>query len=31
MGALHVHEFITLDGVIDDPSWTFEYGWEPNM
>jgi dihydrofolate reductase len=31
MGAVHVHEFITLDGVIDNPSWTFEYGWEPAM
>jgi dihydrofolate reductase len=31
MGAVHVHEFMTLDGVIDDPSWTFEYGWEPKM
>ncbi len=31
MGALHVHEFMSLDGVIDNPSWTFEYGWEPRM
>ena len=31
MGAVHVHEFMTLDGVIDDPSWTFEYGWDPKM
>jgi dihydrofolate reductase len=26
-----VHEFISLDGVIDAPSWTFEYGFDPKM
>lgn len=31
MGAVHVHEFISLDGVIDTPSWTFEYGFDPQM
>jgi dihydrofolate reductase len=31
MGAVHVHEFISLDGVIDTPSWTFEYGFDPAM
>jgi hypothetical protein len=31
MGALRVHEFITLDGVIDAPTWTFEYGFEPKL
>ena len=31
MGALHVHEFISLDGVIDTPSWTFPYGFDPKM
>ena len=31
MGTLHVHEFMALDGVIDTPSWTFEYGLEPKM
>src|SRR3954463_11794122 len=31
MGAIHVHEFITLDGVIDAPTWTFEYGFDPKM
>ena len=30
-GAIHVHEFITLDGVIDAPTWTFEYGFDPRM
>jgi dihydrofolate reductase len=29
--ALAVHEFITLDGVIDDPKWTFAFGFEPKM
>ncbi|RZS40749.1 dihydrofolate reductase [Herbihabitans rhizosphaerae] len=31
MGAIAVHEFISLDGVIEDPSWTFEYGFDPKM
>ncbi len=31
MGALHVHEFMTLDGVVDAPTWTFEYGFLPEM
>ena len=31
MGAIHVHEFMTLDGVIDAPTWTFEYGFDPKM
>lgn len=31
MGAIHVHEFISLDGVIDQPTWTFDYGWDPKM
>jgi dihydrofolate reductase len=26
-----VHEFMSLDGVIDAPSWTFEYGFDPKM
>jgi dihydrofolate reductase len=26
-----VHEFISLDGVIDAPTWTFEYGFDPGM
>ncbi len=29
--GIHVHEFISLDGVIDTPSWTFEYGFPPQM
>ena len=31
MGEIHVHEFTTLDGVIDAPTWTFEYGFDPRM
>ena len=31
MGAIHVHEFITLDGVIDAPAWTADYGFDPKM
>ncbi len=31
MGAIKVHEFITLDGVYQDPSWTFEFGFDPKM
>jgi dihydrofolate reductase len=31
VGALHVHEFMSLDGVIDAPTWTFDYGFDPRM
>jgi dihydrofolate reductase len=31
MGEIHVHEFISLDGVIDTPTWTFDYGFHPKM
>ena len=31
MGAIAVHEFIALDGVFEDPRWTFEYGFHPKM
>ena len=31
MGEIHVHEFISLDGVIDAPTWTFDYGFHPRM
>lgn len=31
MGAIRVHEFITLDGVIEAPSWTFGYPFDPKM
>jgi hypothetical protein len=31
MGTIAVHEFITLDGVIDTPSWTVDYPFDPKM
>src|SRR5580704_10174824 len=31
MGTIAVHEFITLDGVIDTPSWTVDYPFDPRM
>ena len=31
MGRIVVHEFITLDGVIEGPSWTFDYPFDPKM
>ena len=31
MGAIHAHEFMSLDGVIDAPTWTFDYGFDPQM
>jgi dihydrofolate reductase len=31
VGAIHVHEFISLDGVIDAPTWTFDYDFTPGM
>jgi dihydrofolate reductase len=29
VGAILVHEFMSLDGVIDAPTWTFDYGFTP--
>ncbi len=31
MAAIKVHEFMTLDGVIDAPTWTGAYGFDPRM
>jgi len=31
LAAIHVHEFMSLDGVISEPRWTFEYGFDPKM
>jgi dihydrofolate reductase len=31
VGEVHVHEFMSLDGVIDAPTWTFDYGFDPQM
>jgi dihydrofolate reductase len=31
VGAVHVHEFMSLDGVIDAPTWTVDYEFLPEM
>jgi dihydrofolate reductase len=31
MGNIAVHEFMSLDGVIEDPRWTAEYPFDPKM
>jgi dihydrofolate reductase len=31
MGDIAVHEFVSLDGVFEDPSWTVDYGFHPRM
>lgn len=31
MGIIKVHEFTTIDGVIDAPTWTFGYEFTPEM
>jgi dihydrofolate reductase len=31
VGKITVHEFITLDGVIERPTWTFDYPFDPKM
>jgi dihydrofolate reductase len=31
MGAVLVHEFMSLDGVTDSPTWTFDFGFDPRM
>lgn len=31
MGTVSVHEFMTLDGVIDNPSWSFDYPFDLKM
>ena len=31
MGTIAVHEFIALDGVVENPSWTFEFGFDAKM
>jgi dihydrofolate reductase len=31
MGELLVHEFMTLDGIVDAPTWTFDFGFDPKM
>jgi dihydrofolate reductase len=31
VGEILVHEFITLDGVMEAPRWTMDYGFDPKM
>ena len=31
MAAIRAHEFISLDGVFEAPSWTMEFGFDPKM
>lgn len=31
MGSIAVHEFVSVDGVFEDPSWTADYGFDPEM
>jgi dihydrofolate reductase len=31
LGTIAVHEFISLDGVFEDPRWTREFGFHPRM
>jgi dihydrofolate reductase len=31
MGTIKVHEFMSLDGVIDTPTWTLDYSFDPAM
>src|SRR5581483_9363166 len=28
---IHVHEFTTVDGVVDAPTWTMDFGFDPRM
>ena len=31
MGTIKVHEFMSLDGVVENPSWSAELGFDPKM
>jgi dihydrofolate reductase len=31
MGQIRVHEFMSLDGVMDNPTWTMDFGFDPKM
>lgn len=31
MATTRAHEFISLDGVFESPSWTMEFGFDPQM
>lgn len=31
MGEIHAHMFMTLDGVVDEPMWSFDFPFIPEM
>ncbi len=31
MGKILAHEFVSLDGVMETPTWTFDYPFDPSM
>lgn len=31
MATIRAHEFVSLDGVFESPSWTMEFGFDPAM
>src|SRR3954449_12260439 len=31
MATIRAHEFISLDGVFESPTWTMEFGFDPQM
>jgi dihydrofolate reductase len=31
VGNILVHEFISVDGVYENPAWTFDFGFDPKM
>src|ERR1700759_4959113 len=31
MGKIDVHDFVSLDGVYEDPLWTADFGFDPKM
>lgn len=31
MGGILVHEFTTLDGIVDAPTWAADFGFDPQM
>jgi dihydrofolate reductase len=31
VGGIVVHEFATLDGIVEAPTWTFDFGFDPKM
>ena len=31
MGKILAHEFVSLDGVMETPTWTFDFPFDPKM